>query len=87
MKLTPADLDRIEALANGAMDMPDIDGDWDDYEEWREAHNDFRATADPATVLELVRLARLGMDQEATGRAQYAVPEQPQWRGLESEGR
>lgn len=72
--MTTADLDRIEALAKAVMDNPQS---WDAID----AH---RAAADPATVLELVRLARIGMDQEATSRAQYSVPEQPQWRGLSS---
>lgn len=85
--MTTADLDRIEALAKATLDEPPTVSESSQWFAWLEASNTFDAAADPATVLELVRLARRGMDQEATSRAQYSVPEQPQWRGLESEGR
>lgn len=81
MTLTLADIERIEALAKATLDEPPTVPE-PQWSAWLDASNAFDAATDPATVLELVRLARLGMDQEATARAQYSVPEQPQWRGL-----
>lgn len=81
MKLTPADLDRIEALARKAGDewgyewrlhdgykrthLRSADGRWI-AEYLAEIADKHIAAADPATVLELCRLARRTLEQETT---------------------
>lgn len=57
MTLTLADIERIEAAAKAVMDNPQS---WDAID----AH---RAAADPATVIELCRLARRGIDATVAG--------------------